>query len=175
MLSRFLILCLRGWILEGTVNAAAAAVLLVMMTPTGLAAEPRVLGEPELDGVTAAGVFVGVDSVAAALGDRTFVFTDSRTVTIPGTWFDLGIGLTLGQGYACCGEAADVAVGSTAVGAGDIVRQGTRQSSRDDGVLAQGLSAAFVVTVSLKQPLLSHSTRPAVPAVRTELRDSGGD
>lgn len=141
-------------------NTAAAAVLLVLITPLGLAAEPRVLGELELDGVTAAGVFVDVDSVAAAFGDRTRTLTDARTVAVPGKWFDLGVGLTLGHGFACCGEAADVAVGSTAVGAGDIVHRGTRAFKRDDGISAQGLSTGYVVAVSFNAPLLSRNMRP---------------
>lgn len=156
-------------------NTAAAAVLLVLITPTGLAAEPRVLGDLELDGVTAAGVFVDVDSVATAFGDRTRTLADAHTVAVPGGWFDLGVGLTLGHGFACCGEAADVAVGSTAVGVGDIVHRGTRSFKDDDGISAQGLSAGYVVAVSFNQPLLSHNLRPAVATVRSKLRDSGAE
>jgi hypothetical protein len=135
------------------VNTAATAVLLVLITPIGLAAEPRVLGDLELDGVTAAGVSVDVDSVAAAFGDRTRILTDAHTVAVPGKWFDLGIGLTLGHGYACCGEAADVEVGSTVLGVGDIVHRGTRAFKRDDGISAQGLSTGYVVAVSFNKSL----------------------
>jgi hypothetical protein len=149
--------------------------LSVLVLPIGVAAEPRVLGDLELDEVTAAGVFVEVDSVAAALGDRTRTLTDAKTVTFPGSWFDLGIGLTLGHGFACCGEAADVAVGSTADGAGDIVRRGTRAFQDHDGISAQGLSTGYVVAISFNQPLLSHNLRPALNSVRTPPRDSGAD
>lgn len=141
-------------------NTAAAAVLLVLIAPTGVAAEPRVLGDLELDGVTAAGVFVDVDSVAAAFGDHTRALTDARTVAVPGRWFDLGVGLTRGQGFACCGEAADVEVGSTAVGMGDIVHRGTRAFKRNDGFLALGLSAGYVVAVSFRKPFPSRNPRP---------------
>lgn len=156
-------------------NTAATAVLLALITPIGVAAEPRVLDDLELDGVTAAGVFVDVDSVAAAFGDRTRTLTDARTVAVPGGWFDLGVGLTLGHGFACCGEAADVAVGSTAVGVGDIVHRGTRAFKDHDGISAQGLSAGYVVAVSFNEPLLSHNLRPALASVRSKLRDSGAE
>lgn len=146
--------------MEGTVNTAAAAVLLVLMTPIGAAADPRVLGDLELDGVTAAGVFVDVDSIAAAFGDRTRTLTDARTVAVPGRLFDLGVGLTFGHGFACCGNAADVEVGSTVRGAGDIVHRGTRVSKSHDGISALGLSTGYVVAVSFNQPLLSVKQRP---------------
>jgi hypothetical protein len=148
-------------ILEGTVNTAAAAVLLVLITPIGLAAEPRLLGDVELDGVTAAGVFVDVASVATVFGDSTRTLTDARTVAVPGKWFDLGVGLTLGHGFACCGEDAEVAVGSTVRGVGDIVHHGTRAFKRDDGSSTQGLSTGYVVAVSFNEPLPSRNLRPA--------------
>lgn len=165
----------REVVLEGMLNTATAAVLFALIMPSGAAAEPRVLGGAELDTVTASGVFVNVDSSAAALGDHARAFTDARTLTIPGIWFDLGVGLTFGHGLACCAEAADVAVGSTAVGAGDLVHRGARESRSDDGILVHGLSAAFVVAVSFKPPLLPDNLRPALPAARTPVPDAGGN
>lgn len=175
MLNRMLDRVLAQSILEGSVNTAAATVLLGLFLPVTVAAEPRVLGDPELDGVTAAGVFVQADSAAAAFGDRTRTLTDAQTLTLPGSWFDLGVGLTLGHGFACCGEDADVAVGSTASGAGDIVHRGTRAAKDHDGVSAQGLSTGYVVAISFRQPLLSHNLRIPLASVRAQPRASGAD
>jgi hypothetical protein len=144
------------------VNWAAAAVVLLITTSAGLAGEATVLTDRELDAVTASGVFVDVDSVAAVVGDRTRTLTDAHTVAVPGKWFDLGVGLTLGHGFACCGEDAEVAVGSTVLGVGDIVHRGTRAFKRDDGISAQGLSTGYVVAVSFKEPLPSRNLRPAM-------------
>ena len=135
-------------------NWAAVAVVLVMTTSASLAEEPTVLSDQELDTVTAAGAFVDVASFAHGFGDRVFPFTDSDTFAITGKSYDLAVGLTLGQAYACCGEAADVDVGSTVTGVGDIVRRGTRYFKADDGISAEGLSAGYVVALSLKDPLL---------------------
>lgn len=154
-------------------NKAAAAVLALFIMTTGVAAEPRVLGAPELDQVTAAGVFVDVDSIAQAFGDRTRTLTDARTLTIPGRWFDVGVGLTFGHGYACCGEATDVAVSSTADGVGDIVHRDTRVSRDHDGVAAQGLSTAYVVALSFRRPLLSHNLRAPLASARSVPRKFG--
>lgn len=175
MLNRMVGMALTRSILEVSVNTAAATVLLGLLLPATVAAEPRVLGEAALDGVTAAGVFVQVDSAAAAIGDRTRTLTDARTLTLPGSWFDLGVGLTLGHAFACCGEDADVAVGSTATGAGDIVHRGTRAAKHDDGTSAEGLSAGYVVAISFRQPLLSQNLRIPLESVRRQPRASGAD
>jgi hypothetical protein len=141
-------------------------------TSAALAGEPKVLSDLELESVTAAGVLVDVNSVAAGFGDRIRSLTDSDTFAITGDRYDLGVGLTLGHGYACCGEQADVAVGSEASGVGDIVHRGTRGPSYDDGIFAQGLSAGYVVALSFKQPLL-RTLRPALAAAPNGMRDSG--
>jgi hypothetical protein len=135
------------------VNWAAAALVLGMSTSASFAGEPKVLSDLELETVTAAGVLVDVNSVAAALGDSTRAVTDAYTSVIEGKSLDLGIGFTLGQAFACCGENADVEVGSAVLGVGDIVQRGTRGGELDGGILASGLSAGFVVAVSFKDPL----------------------
>jgi hypothetical protein len=150
------------------VNWAAAAVVLVLTTSAAVAQEATVLTDSELDAVTAAGVAVDVNSLAAAFGDRTRTLTDADTFTIVGNSFDLGVGLTLGHAYGCCGEQADVVLGSSALGAGEIVRQGTRVLKYDDGYAAEGLSSGYVIALSFKEPLL-RQLRPALDEAANSL------
>ena len=154
-------------------NWGAAAVVLVMTTSAGVADEATVLTDLELDAVTAAGVLAEVNSLASAFGDRTRTLTDADTFAVTGKSFDLGVGLTIGHGYGCCGEEADVVVGSAVDGVGQIVRRGTRNVKYDDGHSAQGLAAGYVIAVSLKQPLL-RELRPALDEVRDGLRSAAG-
>jgi hypothetical protein len=150
------------------VNWAAAAVVLGMTTSPSLADEPMVLSDQQLDAVTAAGVLVDVDSFATAFGDRIFPLTKSDTFAVKEKGYDLAVGLTLGHAYACCGEKADVDVGSTASGVGDIVRRGTRTLKADDGISAEGLSAGYVVALSFKEPLLrAWVQRPTLDGLRS--------
>ena len=152
-------------------NWAAAAVVLGMMTASGSAAEEAlVLSDLDLDAVTAAGVFVDVDSIAVGRGDRTRLLTEADTFAVVGDKFDLGVGITFGHGFACCGEEADVEVGSTVLGVGDLVHRGTRILKHDDGVAAQGLSAGYVVAVSFNEPLRTlQGLRPALADARAGL------
>lgn len=143
-------------------NTAAAAVLLSLITPVGVAADPRVLSDVELDGVTAAGVLVDVNSVAAAFGDRTHTLTDADTFAISRKQFDLGVGLTFGHAFACCGDDANVEVGSAALGEGDLVHGVTYGVKRDGGHLAVGFSVGFVVAASFTKPWgMDHEKRLA--------------
>jgi hypothetical protein len=147
------------------VNWAAAALVLGMSTSASFSGEPKVLSNLELETVTAAGVLVDVNSVAAAVGDNTRAVTDTYTSVIEKN-LELGIGFTLGQALACCGENADVEVGSAVLGVGDIVHGGTRGGKLDGGILAGGLSTGFIVAVSFKDPLAMvqdlHSTLTSV-------------
>jgi hypothetical protein len=140
------------WILESTVNTAAAIMLLCLMTPAGAAAGPQLLEDQQLDAVTAGGVLVDVSSFAGAFGDRARTLTDAKTFAVIKRNYDLGVGLTFGHGYACCGEPAAVEVGSSVLGVGDIVRRGTRALKYDDNSHAQGLSAGYVVALTFKEP-----------------------
>src|SRR5262245_23786797 len=124
-----------------------------MTTSISVAGEPKVLSDLELETITAAGVLVDVNSIAAGFGDGTRTLTDAQTWVIEGQNFDLGLGLTTGQALACCGEQADVDVGSAVFGVGDIVQYGTRAFKADGGMAAAGLSAGLVVAVSYKDPL----------------------
>jgi hypothetical protein len=147
-----------------TVKAAAAAMMLLMM-PSGGVAEPTVLSDSELDAITAAGVLVDVRSVVAAFGDATRTLTDAKTFAIAGEGFDLGVGRTVGQALACCGEEADVEVGSAVFGVGNIVRRSTRAVKNGNRFLVHGLSAGFVVAVSFDGRLAAlRDVRPALPA-----------
>ena len=85
------------------VNGAAAAVLPGITTSAD-AAEPMVLSDFELDAITAAGVFVDVSSMAAAMGDVAAVRTDSDTVARGTEHLTMGIGTTVGEALACCGR-----------------------------------------------------------------------
>jgi hypothetical protein len=151
------------------VNWAAAAVVLVMTTSAGVAGDVTVLTDRDLDAVTAAGLAVDVNSIAAAFGDRTRTLTDADTFTVVGKSFDLGVGLTLAHGYGCCGDEADVEVGSSALGVGQIVHRGTRALGYDDGHSAQGLAAGYVIALSFKEPLL-RELRPALADAANGLR-----
>lgn len=144
-------------------NWAAAAVVLVMTTSASVADEARVLSDLELDAVTAAGVLVDVNSFAAAFGDRAHTLTDAKTFASRGAWFDLGVGLTLGHAFACCGEEAEVEVGSAVLGAGDLVHGGTHHVEHDNGRLASGFSLGVVVAASFKRRAgLDHAERLAI-------------
>jgi hypothetical protein len=151
------------------VNWAAAAVVLGLATSAcagpepaavvvsgtrsaGGAAEPTVLADLQLDSVTAAGALVDVTSVAAALGDAARTYTDADTFAFNGEAFDLAVGLTMGRALACCGEDADVEVGSAVLGIGDYIRASTRRVEHDGRRLAYGLSVGFVLAASFKKP-----------------------
>jgi hypothetical protein len=133
-----------------TVNWAAAAVV-GLATSAGAAGEPTVLSDLELDAVTAAGVLLDVSSIAAALGDFANANTDANTFAFDGKTLDLGVGTTIGQALACCGEDADVEVGSAALGIGDIVHGVTHAVEHDGRPLAYGLSVGFVIALSFKE------------------------
>jgi hypothetical protein len=132
------------------VNWAAAAVVLGMTT-SAVADEPMVLSDFELDAITAAGVLVDVDSFAAALGAFGDARTDANTLAFDGEDFDVGIGITTGQALACCGEGADVEVGSTVLGIGDIVHGVTHTVKNDSRGFARGFSIGFVFALSFKE------------------------
>lgn len=129
-------------------NWVAAAVLLGFTTSAGAADEPTVLSDLELDAITAAGVLIDVSSIAAALGDFAHTQTDANTFVFGGEHFDVGVGITTGQALACCGDDADVEVGSAVLGIGDIVHGVTHAVEHDGRPLAYGLSLGFVIALS---------------------------
>jgi hypothetical protein len=130
-------------------NWAAAAVALGMTT-SAVADERTILSDLELDAITASGVLVDVGSIAAALGDLAHTRTDADTLVINKEGFDLGVGFTIGQALACCGEHPDVEVGSTVLGVGDIVHGTMHQVTHEGRRLAYGLSVGFVLALSFK-------------------------
>jgi hypothetical protein len=152
------------------VNWAVAAVVLGMAASAGVAGEPKVLSELELETVTAAGVLIDVNSVAAVLGHSARAFTDANTTALVGKSLDLGIGLTMGQAFACCGQNTTAAVDSAVLGVGDIVHSGKRILQYNNALTAHGLSAGFVVAVSYKEPqTMVQELRPALMGVRSEV------
>lgn len=160
-----------------------AAVMESMTRPTGVAAGPTVLADSQLDSVTAAGVLVDVNSIAVALGDFAHAQTDANTFAFSGKYLDLGVGITEGRAFACCGEDADVEVGSAVLGVGDIVH-GAAYSIEHDGLpRAYGLSAGFVVALSLERQRLRlqelrgalGQLRDALGGFRQDLRAAAAD
>jgi hypothetical protein len=133
------------------VVAALGGVALGMETSAAVGGEPRVLSDPELATITAAGVLVDVSSVAAALGDLGIAVTDANTRVYGGEQMDVGIGITIGQAFACCGENTDVEVGSSAVGVGDIVHGVAHGVEHEGRLFAYGLSMGFVVALSFDE------------------------
>jgi hypothetical protein len=157
--------------LGAVVKKGAVAIILGLMAPNDVAAEPQVLADWELDSITAAGVLVDVNSIAAALGDFGRANTGAKTFVFDGRTLDLGIGVTIGQSLACCGKDADVEVDSTVLGSGDYVR-GTMLSVEHDGTdrrrWAHGTSLGFILAISFE----GHSavTRDAHLAMLEDLR-----
>jgi hypothetical protein len=113
-------------------------------------AEPMVMSDLDLDAITAAGVSVDVGSMAAAIGDVAAVGTDADTVALRTEHLAMGIGTTVGEALACCGENADVDVGSAVVGSGDIVHGVTHEIEHDGPAWAHGFSVGIVVAVSFE-------------------------
>jgi hypothetical protein len=154
-------------------KTAAAAVMLLMM-PAGVVAQPKVLSNFELDAITAAGILVDVGSFSAAFGDLTRTRTDARTVAFAGKHLDVGIGTTKGQALACCGENAEVEVGSAVRGIGDIVHGAAHGIEYDGPPLEYGFSMGFVVAVSFEKHLaMVEKLRAAAAEFRPELSMPG--
>jgi hypothetical protein len=155
------------------VNKGTVAIILALMAPGDAMAEPKVLADWELDSITAAGVLVDVSSIAAALGDFAKAKTDADTFAFDGKTLDLGVGITMGQALACCGEEADVEVGSAVLGIGDIVHGFTHRVEHDGRSLAHGLSVGFVLAMSFENH--SATVRDAHLAMLKELRAALAD
>jgi hypothetical protein len=133
--------------------------MLGMMTPTVVTAEPQVLADSELDAVTAAGVLVAVGSVANAGGDHIAAGTGAHSSVRGGPRLQVGVGFSDGYAAACCGEESDVALGSAAVGAGDFVysttyivefRGATYAVGGGFNHFAYGHTAAFLLAISFE-------------------------
>jgi hypothetical protein len=131
-----------------------------MVAPMGVAADPRVLANSELDAITAAGVLVNVESVANAIGDHIVAGTSAHTSVRGGPLFQVGVGFSDGYAAACCGEESDVLLDSTAVGAGDLVygktytvefRGATYTVGGGFNHFAYGYTAAFLLAISLEE------------------------
>jgi hypothetical protein len=130
-------------------------------------AEPTVLADLQLDSVTAAGVLVDVSSVATSLGDFGDARTGANTFIVGGEYLDLGVGTTMGQALACCGEDVDVEVGSTAVGIGDIAHGVAHGIEHHGRGLAYGFSFGFVLAVSFeKHQVMREKSRAALADLR---------
>jgi hypothetical protein len=134
----------------GRLNWAAVAVVQGIAT-SALADEPMVLSDLELDAITAAGILIDVNSIATAVGDFANTRTDARTLVFTGEGWDLGVGITIGEALACCGEDAGVEVGSAVLGVGDIVHGVTHGIEHDGPLLVYGLSVGLVFAISFDE------------------------
>jgi hypothetical protein len=135
------------------------ALMFAMMTPAGVAADPQVLTDSELDAVTASGVLVNVSSVASAFGDHIVADTNAYTSVRGGPFIEVGVGFSDGYAAACCGEESDVVLDSAAIGAGDLVygktytvefRGATYAVGGGFNHFAYGYTAAFLLAISLE-------------------------
>jgi hypothetical protein len=127
------------------------ALALGLMMPTAAVANPVVLNDAQMDRVTAGGLLIDVASVATALGANTYTHTDADTYLNLAQHF--GIGLTIGEAFACCGPDSQVQVGSTVFADGGPA-YGTTHSSVHEGVfLAYGFSVGILLVGGLPQYL----------------------
>jgi hypothetical protein len=158
-------------VLSMTISACAASEP-VSVVPNDMesargSAEPTVLADLQLDSVTAAGVLVDVSSIATALGDFGDARTGANTFVVGGEYLDLGVGTTMGQALACCGENADVEVGSTAFGIGDIAHAVAHGIEHHGRSLAYGFSFGFVLALSFeKHQLMREKLHAALADLR---------
>jgi hypothetical protein len=153
------------------VKTAAAALMLLMM-PAGVVAEPKVLSSSALDAITAAGILVNVSSVASAAGNLSRTRTDANTSAFAGKQLDLGVGLTKGRAFACCGKNAEAEVSSAVLGVGDIVHGVTHAVEHDGRPLAYGFSVGFVIAVSFEKHL---ATVEKLSTARADFRPEFSD
>jgi hypothetical protein len=154
------------------------ALMLGMITPTVVTAEPQVLADHQLDAVTAAGVLVAVNSVANAVGDHVVADTSSFTSARSGHLVEVGVGFSDGYATACCGQESDVVLDSTAVGAGDLVygrtytvefRGAIYTVDNGFGYFAYGYTAAFLLAVSFEDAF--EMVQQTVQEPQADIRD----
>jgi hypothetical protein len=163
--------------------------LLAVTAPCIAVAEPRLLADAEMDGITAAGVHVGGAAHARAVGHIVRTRTDARALTrTVNDRVELGVGFAEGQAFACCGQGASVAVGSSAAGGGGVVHSRTVShvfhgaALSDDHALERftfGYSASLVLGAStdgvvdgralgkLGRDLLGHEAGPSAGGLTT--------
>jgi hypothetical protein len=154
----------------------AMALMFGIMAPTGVAADPRVLADSELDVVTAAGVLVSVESIANAVGDHLVAGTSAYTSVRTKDLIEVGVGFSDGYAAACCGEESDVVLDSTAVGAGDLVysktytvefRGATYAAGGGFNHFSYGHTAAFLLAISFEDGF--EMVQPAIEEPRGDL------
>jgi hypothetical protein len=142
------------------VATTATAIMLGVMLPTALMAEPKTLSESQMDSLTAAGIHVEVAAFASAYGRHAVARTRAYASTgITRDRIDVGVGFAEGQAFACCGSESEVAVHSTASSTGDVVHSTTYAFKLRGAALtlegeasyfAYGYTAAFLVALSFE-------------------------
>lgn len=145
------------------IGVATTAILLGMMSPIAVMAEPKTLTESQMDSLTAAGIHIEVRAFASAFGRDAIARTRAFAATgITEERIDVGVGFAEGQAFACCGSESDVAVHSRASSSGDIVRSTTYDFELrgaavtldgEASYFAYGYTAAFLVALSLDDRL----------------------
>jgi hypothetical protein len=104
-------------------------------------------------------VLVDVNSTANAVGDHIAADTSAFTFVRTDRPIEVGVGFSDGYAAACCGDESDVALDSTAVGAGDLVygrtytvefRGATYAVGGGFNHFAYGYAAAFLLAISFE-------------------------
>jgi hypothetical protein len=135
----------------------AVALLLAILSPAAVIAQPRILTASEMDGVTASGIRIEARAFAQASGDHALAHTRSDAMVSTINKREVGIGLAEGLAFACCSRQSDVAVGSSVSTTGEIVLRKTYAVKfrgaiveREDNVrhFAYGYVAGFLVAQS---------------------------
>jgi hypothetical protein len=138
-------------------GTTATALLLAILLPAAVTAEPRALTASELDGVTAGGIRVDAIAFAQASGDFALAQTRSDAFVSTINERELGVGFAEGLAFACCRRESEVAVHSSVSSTGEIVHSETRAATfrgaiadRDNQVsyFVYGYAAAFLVARS---------------------------
>jgi hypothetical protein len=135
----------------------AMALLLAILSPAAVTAQPRILTASELDEVTASGIRIEALAFAQASGDHALAHTHSDAMVSTINEREVGIGLAEGLAFACCSRRSDVAVGSSVSTTGEIVLRKTYAvkfrgaiANREDDIsyFSYGYAAEFLVARS---------------------------
>ena len=135
-------------------------------SPVTTAGRMIALTETELDGVSAAGVGVDVETMAFATGQFGQTATDLVTGIVANGPVVIGYGFGVGEAIACCGPDAEVRLGTSLSGTGDYVFQDSFTAYGDHGGLKSGVTNGLVLALSgLPREVLAAATRDYISKV----------
>jgi hypothetical protein len=103
----------------------AMGLLLGILSPAVVTAQPQILTASEMDRVTASGIRIEARAFAQASGDHALAHTRSDALVSTINAGEIGIGFAEGLAFACCSRQSDVAVGSSVSTTGEIVLRKT--------------------------------------------------